>query len=189
MKWPTAMTIACLLALVSSPRVALCQQLSEQAFSYLVGSWEGSVAGEADAVTPRIGSLGKSKYSGTAKMTTDGKSLLQVGGWSRAGMSFGAGWARHFKLGSEPNTLVIHVYSTRADHAIVNAKVKPHGKFFEIVGEKSGVTPDGKLTAASFSLTVQDEDHFVIKNTSQTVDGVAGSDEVLEYARKQKKEE
>lgn len=104
-------------------------------------------------------------------------------------MSYAVGWARHFTLGSEPDTLVILAYSMRADHAIVRAKVTPHGDFVRIAGDKSGVTPDRKLAAATFSLTVQDEDHFVIKNSSQTVDGVAVPDEILEYVRKREKEE
>ena len=118
-------------------------------------------------------------YYGTAKPTAGSKSVLQIGGWSIEGVSGTVGWANLYKLGTEPNRMVIYIYSTNADHSIVNATVTPRGKFFEITGEETGVTPDRKLTASQFTLVVTDENHFCIKSTSRTVDGVARPDEVL----------
>lgn len=183
MQWLITMTIAGVLAGMAFPDLARCEDLSTKVLTYLEGSWEGTIASEGD-VSSRLGNIGKSVYSGTAKMTADKASLLQIGGWSKIGVSGGVGWARYFKLGSKPNTLVIYVYSTHADHAIVQATVKPQGAFFEIVGEKTGVTTDRKLTASAFSLVVNDEDSFTIRNTARKEDGADKPDEVLQYVRK-----
>jgi len=183
MKWVVAMMFTCLLAGQAVQGVAQGQELSQRALKYFVGSWEGSIASEED-MSPRLGNIGTARYSGTGKMTTDGESLLQIGGWSRVGVSGGVGWARYYKPGSEPNTLVIYVYSTNADHAIVHGTVKPRGNLFEIVGEKSGVTPGRELTTSQFNLVAIDEDRFSIKNTSRTLDGEERDDEVLMFVRK-----
>ncbi len=185
MKRLITIALAALLAGLILPSKGICEELSSRALKYFEGSWEAGVANEGELdVNSRFRKIGKSAYSGTGKMTADGKSLLQIGGWSKAGVSGGVGWARYYKLGSEPNTMVIYVYSTNADHAVIKATVKPHGDYFELVGEETGVTADRELTASKFSLVVKDEDHFSITSTSRTVDGVAKNDEVLEFARK-----
>ena len=185
MKRLMTITLASLLASLTLTGIGVCEELSQKALKYFEGSWDATIASEGD-VSSRLGKIGRSEYSGTAKMTSDGKSLLQIGGWSKVGVSGVVGWARHYRLGSEPNTMVIYVYSTNADHAVINATVKSHGDYFEMAGEESGVTPDRELTASKFSLVVKDEDHFSIASTSRTVDGVAKSDEVLEFARRKK---
>ena len=183
MKRLVTIVIATVAVVLVLPRIALCEEPARQALRYLEGAWTGKIAGE-DGASSKLGELGRSVYSGTATQTTGGESVLQIGGWSKVGVKGQVGWARLYKLGSEPNGMIVYTYSTRADHAVVNATVKPQGKFFEISGEETGVTPDRKLTASHFTLVVTDENHFTIKNTSRTVDGVAGPDEVLEYSRK-----
>lgn len=183
MKWLITMVVVIVSIGLALPKGAVGQEPARQAFRYLEGTWGGTIAGEDDAGS-RTGNLGKTVYSGTAKATTGGQSVLQIGGWSKVGVTGHIGWANLYTLSTQPNKMVIYVYSTRADHSIVNATVKASGKFFEIAGDEAGVTPDRKLTASHFSLVVTDENHFSIKNTSRTVDGVAQPDQVEEYVRK-----
>jgi hypothetical protein len=183
MKRFITMMVATVSAGIALPRVAACEEPAREVLRYLVGAWDGKIPGE-DGTSSRTGNLGKTVYSGTAKATTGGESVLQIGGWSKVGLNGNFGWANLYTLGTEPNRMVIYIYSTNADHSIVNATVKPNGKFFEVTGEEKGVTPDRKLTAAKFSLVVTDENHFAVKSTSRTVDSVAQPDEVLEYSRK-----
>jgi hypothetical protein len=183
MKWLLTMMIASVVAVLALPRVAVSEEPAREALEYLVGKWKGKIASEVGE-SSLLGNLGTSVYSGDAKPTKDGKSVLQIGSWSKVGLSGGVGWARLYKLGSKPNTMVIYTYSTRADHSIVEATVRPHGEFFVITGENTGVTTSRQLTASEFTLAVTDENHFTIKTTSRTVDGVAKPDEVLEYVRK-----
>ena len=183
MKWIVTMALATVSVGLALPCVAICDEPAREVLRYLEGAWKGQVGGEGEA-SSIVGNLGSTVYSGTAKPTTDGKSVLQIGGWSKLGVKGHIGWARLYTLGSEPNKMVIYTYSTRADHAIVNASVKPHGEFFEISGEETGVTPDRKVTASLFTIIVTDENHFSIMSSSRTVDGVAKPDEVLEYVRK-----
>lgn len=183
MKWLLTMMVATVLAGLTLPRAAICEEPAREALKYLVGNWEGTIASEVGE-SSLLGNLGMSVYSGDAKPTKDGKSVLQIGRWSKKGLSGGVGWARLYKLGNKPNTLMIYFYSTRADHSIVEATVKPQGDFFVVSGESTGVTTARKLTASKFSLVVKDENHFSITTTSRTVDGVAKPDEVLAYVRK-----
>lgn len=185
MKWLLTMAVATFSVWMLQSSIAVCQEPAREALRYLTGTWEGTVAGE-DSASSRTGNLGRTVYSGTAKPTTDGESVLQIGGWSKVGVSGHVGWANLYKLGSEPNKMVIYIYSTNADHAIVDATVKPSGKFFEISGKETGVTPDRKLTSSQFTLVVKDENHFSVKSSSRTVEGAAQPDEVLEYVRKGK---
>lgn len=183
MKWLVTIVVATVTAGLALPTIAECEEPARQALRCLEGTWKGKIAGE-DGASSKLGDLGRSMYSGTAKPTTDGESVLQIGSWSKVGVRGQIGWARLYKLGSEPNRLVVYTYSTQAHHAVVNATVKPHGEFFEIAGEETGVTPDRKVTASRFTLVITDEDHFTIKTTARTADGVTERDEVLEFVRK-----
>lgn len=185
MKWFPSMMVAAVLASLALPKATLCEEPAKRALDYLTGKWKGEIASEVGE-SSLLGNLGRSVYSGDAVPTKDGKSVLQIGGWSKKGLSGGVGWARLYKLGNKPNAMVIYVYSTRADHSIVEATVTPHGEFFEITGESTGVTTDRQMTASKFTLVVTDKNHFSIRNTSRTVDGVAKPDEVLEYVRQEK---
>lgn len=183
MRWFVAVTVAALSAGVALPSISVGAEPAKVVFDYLQGSWGGGIAGEY-AGNSRTGNIGTTVYSGTAKLTTDGQSVLQIGGWSKVGMQGQVGWARLYRFGKEPDKMVIYTYSTNADHAIVEAAVTPRGEFFEISGEETGVTTDRKVTASHFVLTIKDKDHFSIKSTSRRVDGVAMPDEVEEYVRK-----
>ena len=142
---------------------------AQMAIRYLVGDWSADLDG--------------AEYHSKARMSKDGKSVLEKG------VMFGADgrWCLKscvlWEPGDRPDTVVWYYYNDNGAHFCTHTVVSQKGKFFELEGKQTGLHGDGGRESSDCVLMVADKDHFAIKFVNRTVNGEGRTDQVFKFTR------